>query len=241
MRNVVLSMDFLSRSINFWKIGRVAYQFWMFAENTTTLMVCGTVEEDLSYDPKRPVHKLWESYKHESHTNEAPLRIKKAIYANMLVDSDVFQVEAARKVGFQTVLYRCTLKVVIGDIFPYKETPHFHSPSFSDEVDVMLKVTNFDSYSLEEADLEQMNKTWTPYFSDKRFFNPVAEQLARKHCTYLSDWQLVLLTDGAFFKHIRSVEVQDMVKQLINRFEQDADNRNVSFGNNSKNNNQQLS
>ena len=155
LRTVVIPTDFFS-SKQFWQIGSATRQFWSSTKVTTTLMICGTVGKGSSNDQSRSIARLWETYKEESCPNDRRRRrIKKAIYANIVVHSDVFQCPPASQVVFQTVLYHCILKPPVIDIFNCEGRDDEVNEYIVSPVGLVLKVAGPESFILKETDVQK--------------------------------------------------------------------------------------
>ena len=175
------------------------------------------------------IEELWGVYQTESDLHGYPRQIETVIYANGVVYSDVFWRPAVLQVGFQTMLYHCTLMLVIGNIFSYndrynsdedydEEEDYLDDIFITNSVDLYLRVIGPHSYRLSEADVEEMEEYWTPE-CDEESHNPVAEYFARKHCSHLEESQISSLAQDLLYGDFGSaVAVRKLVKQLIDRY-----------------------
>ena len=120
LRRVITSTDSLCRGI-FGRIKRGNHRFWSFANDATTLVVCGEADDGVSSktDLKFPICALWDCYTSERciHGRLPGINsINKVVYANVVVHPDVFRCPAVMQVGFKTMLYHSTLKFPVADI-----------------------------------------------------------------------------------------------------------------------------
>ena len=211
-------------------MGTETDRFWSLAENVTTLAIVGTTGLEGTDDGghyTNSIGKLWTFYKDETTRYDLSRRINKAIYARTVVNSGVFCNQAVLQLGFQTMLYRCTLKLTIADIFQCEEgeyNDHDHH-LYVDTADLLaLKVERSDIYTLNQADLEEMveQEKETPNDGDSgKCHNPTAEFFARKNCTHLEDSQLTSLTRDNLLEHFGfagTLILRKLVKHLINRY-----------------------
>ena len=222
-RNIVISTDFLCW--NEWQIipeFPQFGQFWLLVEEATTLVVCGSSEKGASNsvvklkEQSTAISKLWKTYTQGDSNHR---QINKVIYANMALHSTVFRCSAVRRVGFETMLHHSTLLVPIADILRHGATDARFKKLFTvDFID--LKITDqkgLASYILSAADVKEMEKQHTS--KTMKSINPVAEYFARKHCTYLADSRLAVLSKGKVLGRIGPrPAVRDFVEHLINRY-----------------------
>ena len=196
LRSVITSTDNFRRCI-FGPEKQVNHRFWSFASDVKTVIVCGEAEDSVSSksDCTYPIRALWDSYTTETYIHGRPLGINKVVYANMVVHSAVFCCPAVLQVGFETMLYRSTLKVPIADILRHGAGDVRFTKLFAVDY-IELKITGLegrDSYIASAADVKEMEIEQTSRRFCGRSNNPVAEYFGRNHCTHLEDSQLALL------------------------------------------------
>ncbi|GAV09861.1 hypothetical protein RvY_19333 [Ramazzottius varieornatus] len=116
MRKVVIPMEAfihcdladMEPQSNFWQLAGVATTMLMF-ENPTS-------DKTIWESREWMIENVWKSYEAQVKIDERSRRVGKVVYANMTIQSEVFQCPYTRRIGFETVLINVTLKMSAHEI-----------------------------------------------------------------------------------------------------------------------------